>query len=102
MLSARFTADGSFDQGRGEPIVGTDALAAFGGNFPNMVKGRHWNSNLLIEPSAGGASGKVYLMLMNLAAEGGPSPLVTAVYHDDLVNTDDGWRFAARRVVGDA
>ncbi len=97
-----FTADGSFDQGRGEPMVGTEALSAFASGFPAMVKGRHWINNLVVEQSSSGASGKCYLMLMNLAAEGGPAPMVTAVYHDELTNGSDGWRFSARKVVGDA
>ncbi len=96
-----FTADGTFDSGRGDPTVGTEALATFGNEFATQIKARHWINNLVVEPSASGADGKCYLILFNLAAEGGPAPMVTAVYHDALTKGTDGWRFSSRKVVGD-
>ena len=96
-----FTPDGLFDGGRGAPMVGTEALAGFANGFASQIKGRHWTNNLLVEPSASGAAGKCYLILFNLAAEGGPAPMVTGVYHDELAKGSDGWRFTSRKVVGD-
>ena len=98
---ARSPPDGTFDQGRGDPTVGTEALTAFADGFPAMIKGRHWINNLLIEPSETGASGKCYLILFRLG-EDGAAPMVTAVYNDELTKGPDGWRFASRKVVGDA
>jgi actinorhodin biosynthesis protein ActVIA len=43
-----FTADGSFDSGRGDPTVGMEALAGFAAGFAERVKGRHWTNNLLL------------------------------------------------------
>jgi hypothetical protein len=98
--AACFTPEGVFNGGAGGPQKGTEALKAFAGGFASRMKARHWNTNLVVEGSGGSAKGKCYLMLMNLA-EGKAVPMVTAVYHDDLVKTGDGWKFSARTVQND-
>jgi hypothetical protein len=94
-----FTADGEFPPAKG---TGHQALAEFAKGFhvksPAM---RHWNTNLMITPSPGGASGSVYLLLVDAGGEGKPPTIRTAAtYVDDLVKTPEGWRFKKRTIVG--
>ncbi|MGE3512485.1 MAG: nuclear transport factor 2 family protein, partial [Vicinamibacterales bacterium] len=57
-------------------------------------------TNLLITPSATGASGKVYLVLVDFGTK--PASIVTsASYSDELVKTPEGWRFKKRATKGD-
>ena len=98
--AACFTPDGVFNGGQGGPQTGTEALKAFANGMASRIKARHWNTNLVIDGSGDSAKGKVYLMLMNLA-DGKATPLVTAVYHDELTKTADGWRFSSRAVKAD-
>jgi hypothetical protein len=97
--AACFTPDGVFNGGQG-PQQGTDALKAFAGGFASRMKARHWNTNLVVEGSGDTANGKCYLMLMNLA-DGKATPLVTAVYHDELKRTGGEWKFTSRSVQPD-
>lgn len=95
-----FTPDGVFNGGAGGPQTGTEALKGFATTFASRMKARHWNTNLVVEGTDTGARGKCYLMLMNLADK--PAvPMVTAVYHDELARTADGWKFTSRAVQGD-
>jgi hypothetical protein len=60
----------------------------------------HWNTNLLIRPTADGASGQVYLVLVDFANK--PATIATsATYTDELVKTAQGWRFKKRATKGD-
>lgn len=97
--AATFVADGKFQQ-----LAGTEALKGFVRNWVEARNGanlRHWNSNLLITPSADGANGAVMLMLLNVGAK--PAAIAaTGMYTDKLVRTDAGWRFASRMVKIDA
>jgi len=97
--AATFTADGVFNGGGGT-FTGSEALAGFAQGMASRMKARHWNTNLVIEGSGDSARGKCYLMLLNLA-DGKATPLVTAVYHDELKKTADGWRFVSRSVQPD-
>lgn len=95
--AALFTPDGSFNNNKGH-----DALVAFikNRNAPNL---RHWNTNLVITPTAEGASGAVYLMFLNVAER--PATVGNAgKYEDTLVRTPQGWRFKTRvnRIEGTA
>ncbi|MGE3510132.1 MAG: nuclear transport factor 2 family protein, partial [Vicinamibacterales bacterium] len=57
-----FTPDGVFNNN-----VGREAIIKFADGFAKGLGShvRHWNTNLLITPSATGASGKVYLVLVD-------------------------------------
>jgi actinorhodin biosynthesis protein ActVIA len=85
-----FTADGAFDK-----AVGREQLAAFarGGR-----KGtRSLSTNVIIEASAGGATGKQYEVVVNFVQ--GPKPVsfgATGRYEDVYVKTSNGWRFKKR------
>jgi hypothetical protein len=88
-----FTPDGTFND-----LTGHDALVAFVTRQRGSTQ-RHWNSNLTITGTPEGASGSVYLLLVDVAAR--PPALVTAAsYQDTLVKTADGWRFKKRHVTG--
>jgi hypothetical protein len=94
-----FTADGTFNQ-----FTGREALVGFIHAWREKRNGanrRHWNSNLMITPSAEGASGKVMLMLVDISTTP-PSIASMGRYTDVLVKTPGGWRFKNRQVRGDA
>ncbi len=95
--AATFTPDGVFNTN-----VGHDAIAKFADTFHAGLgaRVRHWNTNLMILPTATGASGQVYLVLIDFTAK--PASIVTsASYADELVKTVQGWRFKKRATKGD-
>lgn len=95
--AATFTADGAFNSN-----VGHDAIVKFADAFHAGLgtRVRHWNTNLLILPTAAGASGQVYLVLVDFTTK--PASIVTsASYSDELVKTAQGWRFKKRATKGD-
>lgn len=98
--AATFTPDGTFSSATGN-FAGTDQLSAFATGFAQRIKARHWTNNLVIDAADGGATGSCYLMLLALQ-EGKANILTTAIYKDQLVKTDGGWKFTSRTVVGDA
>ena len=95
--ASTFTADGVFNNN-----VGHDAIVKFAETFHAGLGShvRHWNTNLMILPTATGASGQVYLVLVDFAVK--PATIVTsASYSDELVKTAQGWRFKKRATKGD-
>jgi hypothetical protein len=88
------TPDGSFNT-----FNGADGLRTFMKNRSAGTR-RHWNSNLVIAPTAGGASGKVYLLLVDV---GQKPPVISSAarYEDELVKTATGWRFKKRKTTSD-
>ena len=94
-----FTPDGVFRK----TTVGHDALVKFVENFSKSSGGmfRHWNANLVVNGTAEGADGSVYLILWNMGAK--PQAMVaTGLYIDKLVKTSGGWRFKSRDIKADA
>jgi hypothetical protein len=91
--AATFVPDGSFNQ-----FNGHDALVGFINTWRDKMKGtnrRHWNTNLTITPSAEGATGSVYLLLVDVSVKP-PAIGSAAKYEDSLVKTPQGWRFKKR------
>ena len=88
--TALYTPDGSFNT-----FNGADGLRTFMKNRQASTR-RHWNSGLVIAPSAEGATGKVYLMIVDVGAK---PPVISSAarYEDRLVKTADGWRFKKRQ-----
>lgn len=88
-----FTPDGVF----GGNFEGRAALVEFAAGFYKSQNGaaRHWNTNVMITPTADGADGACYLLLWNTGANP-PSIIVSAKYEDKLVKTASGWRFKSR------
>lgn len=91
---ALYTPDGSFNT-----FNGAEGLRTFMKNRQAGTR-RHWNSNLVIAPTAGGASGKVYLLLVDV---GQKPPVISSAarYEDELVKTAAGWRFKKRKTTPD-
>ena len=87
-----FTPDGVFANSRGR-----DGLMEFANNFHKSNGGytRHWNTQILIMPTAEGATGSCYLLLYNTRTRP-PTVIASAIYRDVLVKTSDGWRFTQR------
>lgn len=103
--AATFTSDGVFligAKGEGGNFAGHDAIVRFANGFHAGLGGhvRHWNTNLSVAPTADGALGRVYLVLVDLATKPA-SILESANYSDQLVKTSQGWRFKRRVVVSD-
>jgi hypothetical protein len=93
-----FTPEGVFNNN-----VGHDAIVKFANTFHAGLGAHvhHWNTNLMITPTADGASGQVYLVLVDFATK--PASIATsATYSDELVKTSAGWRFKKRATKGDA
>ena len=95
--ASTFTADGTFNAS-----VGHDAIAKFCTTFRAGLGGhaRHWNTNLMILPSTEGATGQVYLVLVDFATKP-PSIAASGTYADELVKTAQGWQFKKRRTKAD-
>jgi len=98
--AATFTPDSVFNN----TFKGKEGLVAFIQQWTGKMNGgsrRHWNNNLVITPTAEGANGSVYLMLLDIGAR---PPVVAAVakYTDVLVKTPQGWRFKTRNTRPDA
>ena len=92
-----FTPDGVFSK----TTVGRQALAAFAKNWHENRGGaqmQHWNTQLLITPTADGARGSCYLMLVDRRTQP-PSIMSVSKYDDVLVKTPGGWRFKSRSFV---
>jgi len=91
-----FTPDGEFVIGN-RVLKGRKEIASLTtafGPIKNRPKIFHVNSNVLLEPSAEGAKGSAYVVLMDLSK----NPAITGggVYEDSIVKTADGWRFKKR------
>jgi hypothetical protein len=97
--AACFTPDGVFNK----QFKGHDGLTGFIKQWREKMNGanrRHWNTNLVITPTAEGAKGTVYLFLMDVGVRP-PTIMTAAKYDDELVKTSDGWRFTRRQTTGD-
>ena len=96
--ASTFTADGAFNNN-----VGHDAIVKFADTFHAGLGAhvRHWNTNLMITPAPDGATGQVYLVLVDFATKP-PTIATSASYSDQLVKTPQGWRFKKRQTKGDA
>ncbi len=100
-----FTPDGVFtlvDQGPAGVNAGREALRKWATGFSARLGARvtHWHTNLMITPVRGGATGRVYLVLVDFGTKPA-SLLASSTYADELVKTKLGWRFTKRAVKGD-
>jgi hypothetical protein len=101
-----FAPDGEFVATNGS-TTGRDALAKLGqlgfvsGHKPTFGVS-HFIMNHVIEPAPGGATGKEYLVLVNIGEDGKPGGEFSNVgghYEDVYVKTSDGWRFKRREFI---
>jgi hypothetical protein len=101
-----FTADGEFVSPSGT-IKGREALAEAGrAGFVNGHKPvlgvSHFIANNVVTPSAQGATGKQYVVLVNIGdtdKPGGSFSDVGGHYEDAYVKTAQGWKFKRREYV---
>jgi len=100
-----FTADGAFIAKTALPaeIKGRTQLAAFAvGDLthrgPAFV--REYLTNYIIQPSRGAATGRVYLVWIEVGENGNAGAILGGGhYEDEYVKTRDGWRIALRTFV---
>lgn len=93
-----FTPDGEF-VGRQVPLTrGRDALARVARSVQkaNSSYVRHFIANHVIEPSPEGATGKVYLMVVDCEERQPASVYLGGHYEDIYVKTPAGWRIKRR------
>lgn len=92
-----FTPDGVFGESAGHAELKTFAEGFFS-NFDGAA--RHWNSQVIITPTADGADGGCYLLLVDTRTQ--PVGITVAgIYADKLVKTPSGWRFQERVFTAD-
>src|SRR5262245_14183373 len=102
-----FTPDGVFIRSgkNGYTVTGGKQIAEWNRKAHEgqngVPTGRHWNSNLVINPSPGGANASVYLMVVSVGGGNPPRPSLSGRYDDQLVKTAAGWRFKQRFMRGD-
>jgi len=98
-----FAMDGSFIGGPSR-VDGHEKLAAFAfGHRPGQgpLYTRNFSTNVMIRPSADGATGKIYAVVMNIAeGNGKPSSVLNGGHYEDAyVRTPAGWRIKSRQFV---
>lgn len=62
---------------------------------------RHWNNGWRITPTADGAMGRTYWLLVDVSG-GQPNHVSSGYYDDEYVKTPDGWRISSRTISLDA
>jgi hypothetical protein len=100
-----FTPDGVFSAKTGHrfDIKGRDQLAAFAeGDLthrgPSYV--RDYVTNHIVNPSAEGATGRVYVVWIEVGENGNPGIVQTGGHYEDAyVKTREGWRIKSRTFV---
>src|SRR4029077_11343731 len=93
-----FTPDAIFRQ----PVTeGRDNLAKLAVAQPHGPQyARHFIANHVIDPAQGGATGKEYLVVVDIDAPGKPGKMFLVGHYDDTyVKTAEGWRFKTRTFV---
>ncbi|HUK32526.1 MAG TPA: nuclear transport factor 2 family protein, partial [Vicinamibacterales bacterium] len=100
-----FTADGTFAAKTARPyeIKGRAQLAAYAAGDlahrgPAYV--RDFATNYIVNATADGANGRVYVVWIEVGENGGPSFVEGGGHYDDVyVRTGDGWRIKRRTFV---
>jgi len=60
----------------------------------------HYSANPVIEPSAEGATGKAYYVMLDLGEGGKPSSVAAGGHYEDrYVKTAQGWRIKRRELI---
>lgn len=102
-----FTSDGAFIGA--DPRYGHDGLRAFRAERRAAVgsldyyDAQHWNNNLLLTAHGDHVEGICYLMRVGKRRSDDSIVFLSqGFYHDTIVRTDDGWRFARREVIHSA
>jgi hypothetical protein len=102
MFASLFAPDGVFTSAARGPITGHDQLVALG-RGRNPMYPRRFIVNHVVEPSSEGATGKVYVVEVDLPSEGeklgGQLTSTGGRYEDVYEKTAAGWKFKSRAFV---
>jgi len=100
-MAALFTADASFTRpSGGDPVVGRDAIrASYEGRPPRIS--RHLITNIVVdlvsdEEATARSTIVLYTAQPGVLPADANKPALLGGFHDRLVKTADGWRFAER------
>jgi hypothetical protein len=102
MWAGLFTPDGRFIAGTTR-LEGREQLKAFAwqhrpGQGP--LYARNFSTNISIEPSVGGASGKIFAVVLDIGEGGKPSTILNGGHYEDAyARTPDGWRIKKREFI---
>lgn len=96
---SQWTPDGSWTRPDGESFVGHDRLREYrrstrvpGGGASGR---RHWTNGVVLTPTADGATGRTYYMLLDISTT--PPAVSSAGHYEDVfARTADGWRIKQR------
>ena len=98
-LADCFVEDGSYEHPALGLLEGRDAIIDTIEPVFDRYQGaiRHWNNNLVIDASTDPVSATIYFLTIDLSGE---APIVAkhGLYNDQLVKTEDGWKFGKRVV----
>ena len=84
------------------PTTGRDNLAKLALEQPHgPIYTRHFITNIVIEPTPAGVTGKQYLVVIDVPEAPGQtgSVFVAGHYEDQYVKTPQGWRFKRREFI---
>ena len=96
-----FTTDAVFRQPRTEGRENLAKMASWAPYGPKYT--RHFIANHVIEATPEGASGKQYLVVVDVGATGQPSSIFLGGHYEDAyVKTAEGWRFKTRTFIASA
>ena len=98
MYADLFAPDGEFIR---PPTKGRDNLAKLALDQPHgPMYVRHFLANQLIEPTADGAIGKQYLVVIDIGEAGKPGSIFIGGHYEDIyTKTPAGWRFKRREFI---
>ena len=96
---SQWTPDGVWTNTAGREYVGHDGLREYRRTRKAQVGGRsdirHWTNGLVLTPTAGGATGRSYYMILNVTTSP-PTVSASGHYEDVFAKTADGWRIKHR------
>ena len=100
-----FTDDAALRGSDGQWYRGKDEISEFiSRSLTSRPAGdtgrRHWNNSWRITPSAEGAKGRTYWLIVDVSS-GQPKNSRSGYYEDVYVNSADGWLIKSRTIVGD-
>ena len=99
LFVSAFADDAVFRTGPDQEVVGRAALLAqraerYQGQTGDSGR-RHYNSSWVITPTADGAKGRAYWLVLDISGAQ-PTPTVSGYYDDVFVKTSDGWKIKSR------